>query len=371
MGIISGLDVDDTLQIVGIVVVGGIVLLAFIGIVLCCRSSDEPASKLRNVEEQKLKYAPSESTDRFAVLVFIIPHWQALLSASAMHAAGADMRLKQLIAKSAARHEAYYIVEGDNTAVQHNRKVVVSKNPSALLRVAEDVVGKTMLTDFSNNLSANQLLGEVYKPTNSPSSSSCNESTPATSVRSWSGLELLVAIHFGAGMMVRDPAADGGPPALRAEGGVVESAIFLAEALALNCGHCALTSPYVAELDKKATPHPYDRRLSDLSAADIEKIASRSSDLGGVSSIKKWALAPANATSVMVNVNSNNVRCLTPRGVCSTIPLTPTSSSDPPRKSDEDAVLERILHRRQQNQQISHPNEVQDNNGEADVIEDY
>jgi hypothetical protein len=340
MGIISGLDVNSTLQIVGIAVIAGIVLLSIVGILFCCCRKETPASSLRNVEAQQKKYAPPHSTERFGVLVFVVPQWAALLSASSMHACGSDMRLKQSIAKSAARHGAYYVVEGDNNSKISNRKVVISRDPTSLLRVAEDVFSRTMLTDFCNNMNANQALGAVY---------ASEDASP------WAGLELLAALHFGTGHVVDAPASgeESGADALCVEGAVVEDATFIAERLALNRGHCVMTTPFLNAMGTKA-PLTTDKRLTEL-VEEQHVLEAHSAELATAGPLVKWACSPANAT--VVHLLSKPMTPYT-----SVIPMTPTSNLKPYETAshttdiindapNDDALVQRIQHRRQMRQQ--------------------
>jgi hypothetical protein len=396
MTIISGVDGSDTIQIIGIVLIAAVVLLILIGILVCCCCSGDAKSqetRKRAFDAQKRKYAPAPSSEEFAVLVFSVTRWPQLVEAASMHAGGADMRLKQLIAKAASRHGAYYIFEGANATATNNRKVVVSREPVALMRVANDVYATTMLTDFSNNIAANETLAQVYQ------SSSSNEGGVSSP---WSGLELLSALHFGHGRLHEsnetsvaagdDTNASPPPssPLLLAEGPVVEDAFTIAESLYFNRGHCAMTAPFIQAMGE-AAPVPSDQRYCDLISEEVQLLRSQhitTLDSEGVAQIKKFALPPADTKRVSIYPSGRT--SATP--YTAIIPMTPTHRADaapfgkdsitPTQKPSlfqndknvkEDDMVQRIQERReqqlrqqqQQQQQLSdnassHPNEVID-----------
>ncbi|CUG94441.1 membrane-associated protein, putative [Bodo saltans] len=349
-GIISGLDGSDAIQIIGIVLIATVILLIFIGVLVCCCCSGDAKSlekRMRAIEAQKRKYAPSPSSEEFGVLVFSVTRWPHLVEAASMHACGADMRLKQLIAKAATQHGAYYIIEGDNAAATHNRKIVVSREPIALLRVANDVYATTMLADFSNNIAANENLSVVY-------SSVSNDS-----VSPWSGLELLATLHHGSGRLTEsnDAAVDNAnegnappsSPLLHAEGPVG--------------GRCV-------------------RRYSDLTPDEVETLRSQSLatlNTDGAALVKKFALPPADTMKIpiptsgrasatpytaVIPLTPTHRTDLTPSGKSnSATPIQPKNPPSPSHNTDEQDMLQRIQERREQ--QLRQQQQQEDSQGGA------
>lgn len=243
MAIIESLNVDATVQLIAIVLIGVTVLLIIVGIVICCCRSDtssEPSKKLAEIQNPR----NLPETGVFSILLIEVERWSQLHQCSSMHAIGADTRLRLLLAKLCNQHGAYFVsANATPGGLDKNVKMVVSASSLALVNVARDVFHTTSLTDFSNNMDANERLRACY---------------PAP--HCWSGFHLRAALHHGDGTVQGSPSTEATTSAADVEvsGSVVNDAFeVLIDARECQDGYGASSRAFfssIPDADAKRAP---------------------------------------------------------------------------------------------------------------------